>query len=83
MWLAKPGEDFVDVSESDANASLPGIGKGIWNVSFVGLMQEATAAIREGRRVQWGATFADGLKCQQAMDAIRLSSQERRWVALN
>ena len=82
LWLAKAGEDFIDVSESDPNASLPGIGKGIWNVSFVGLIQEATAAIREKRAVTWGATFADGLKTQQAMDAIRLSSKERRWVAL-
>jgi predicted dehydrogenase len=82
LWVAQAGEDFADVSESDPNASLPGIGKGIWNVSFVSLIQEATAAIREGRNVQWGATFADGLKCQQAMDAIRLSSQERRWVVL-
>lgn len=82
LWLAKAGEDFADVSESDPNANLPGIGKGIWNVSFVALIQEATAAIREGRVVQWGATFADGLKTQQAMDAIRLSSQERRWVDL-
>ncbi|MEZ4671430.1 MAG: Gfo/Idh/MocA family oxidoreductase [Anaerolineae bacterium] len=82
LWLAKAGEDFADISETDPNASLPGIGKGIWNVSFVSLIQEATAAIREGRSVQWGATFADGLKCQQAMDAIRLSSKERRWVGL-
>lgn len=82
LWLAKAGGDFVDVSESDPNASLPGIGKGIWNVSFVSLIREATSAIREGRGVTWGATFADGLKCQQAMDAIRVSSKERRWVNL-
>ncbi len=82
LWLAKAGEDFVDVSESDPNANLPGIGKGIWNVSFVSLIQEATSAVREGRKTQWGATFADGLKTQQAMDAIRVSSQERRWVKL-
>lgn len=82
LWLAKPGEDFVDVSESDPNANLPGIGKGIWNVSFVSLIQEATSAIREGRKVSWGATFADGLKTQIAMDAIRMSSNERRWVNL-
>ncbi|MBA3867870.1 MAG: Gfo/Idh/MocA family oxidoreductase [Anaerolineae bacterium] len=82
LWLAKAGEDFVDVSESDPNANLPGIGKGIWNISFVALIQETTNAIREGRGVTWGATFADGFKTQQAMDAIRLSSQERRWVDL-
>ncbi|MGQ9849136.1 MAG: Gfo/Idh/MocA family protein [Aggregatilineaceae bacterium] len=82
LLLARAGEDFQDVSETDPNASLPGIGKGIWNVSFVGLIQEVTAAIREGRPMRQGATFADGWRCQLVMDAIRQSSQERRWIAL-
>jgi predicted dehydrogenase len=82
LWLARAGEDFQDVSESDPNADLPGIGKGIWNVSFVSLVHEATNAIREQRQPAWGATFADGLKTQQAMDAVRQSSKERRWVTL-
>jgi predicted dehydrogenase len=82
LMVAKVGEDFQDVSETDPNAALPGINKGIWNVSFVGLIREATDAIREKRRVTQGATFEDGLKCQQAMDAIRISSAERRWVNL-
>lgn len=83
LWVAHAGEDFQDMSETDPNASLPGIGKGIWNVSFVGLIQEVTSAIREQRPLRQGATFADGLKCQQAMDAIRQSSKERRWITLN
>lgn len=82
LWLAHTGKEFQDISESDPNASLPGIGKGIWNVSFVGLVQEVTSAIREGRKLRWGATFADGLKCQQAMDAVRQSWKERRWVTV-
>lgn len=82
LWLARVGEDFQDVSESDPNAALPGIGKGIWNVSFVALIQEATAAIRESRQPKQGATFADGLKCQIAMDALRQSATERRWITV-
>ncbi len=82
LLLARAGEDFVDISQPDPNAELPGIGKGIWNVSFVALMQELTAAIREGRSLGWGATFADGHACQRAMDAIRSSSQQRRWITL-
>jgi predicted dehydrogenase len=83
LMVARAGEDFVDMSERDPNADLPGIGKGIWNVSFVGLMREVTAAIREGRPTREGATFADGLKCQQAMDAVRESWVERRWIPLD
>lgn len=83
LLFAKAGEDFQDISESDPNANLPGINKGIWNVSFVALMQEVAAAIREGRALQWGATFADGHQTQRAMDAVKQSSAERRWINLD
>ncbi len=82
LRLVRPGEEFQDISETDPNASLPGVGKGIWNVSFVSLVKEYTDAIREGRKLNWGATFADGLKTQQAMDAVKQSWAERRWVQL-
>lgn len=83
LWVARAGEDFQDMSESDPNAELPGIGKGIWNVSFVRLIHEFTDAVREERPLRTGATFEDGLKCQKAMDAIRQSYAERRWIQLN
>jgi predicted dehydrogenase len=82
LLVARVGEDFVDMSEPDPNVDRPGIGKGIWNVSFVGLIQEVTSAIREGRSTREGATFVDGLKCQQAMDGVRQSWAERRWITL-
>lgn len=82
LFYAPAGGDFQEMSEADPNAALPGIGKGIWNAAVVGLIGEATTAIREGRQPQRGATFADGLACQQAMDAIRVSWAERRWVRL-
>ena len=83
LLVARAGEDFQDMSEHDPNADLPGVNKGIWNVSFVALMQELCAAIREGRGLNNGATFVDGLKNQQAMDAVRQSSEEKRWVTLS
>ncbi|MCC7449375.1 MAG: Gfo/Idh/MocA family oxidoreductase [Anaerolineae bacterium] len=83
LWVARAGEDFQDMTERDPNADLPGIGKGIWNVSFVGLMRELIGAIREQRRLREGATFADGLKTQQAMDGVRQSWLERRWMTLD
>ncbi len=83
LLFARAGEDYADLSVSDPNATLPQVNSGIWNVSFVALMQELCAAIREGRPLQAGATFLDGLKCQVAMDAIRRSSAERRWLSLS
>jgi predicted dehydrogenase len=83
LMVARAGEDFQDMSETDPNASLPGINKGIWNVSVVAMIGEMINAIREQRRTQTAATFEDGLYCQIAMDAVRQSSKERRWVNLN
>ena len=83
LLVAKAGEEFEDMSVADPNADLPGVNKGIWNVSFVALIKEVTDAIREGRSPNEGATFADGLKCQQAMDAVRQSSAERHWIDLD
>jgi predicted dehydrogenase len=82
LWVARAGEDYQDMSETDPNADLPGVGKGIWNVSFVAFMQEVVSAIREGRTTHKAASFVDGLKNQQAMDAVRQSWAERRWVNL-
>ena len=66
-WSRAPARNFIDMSLGDPNADLPGIGAGIWNVSFVALMQELTAAIRKlAVQLAWGATFADGHQCQIA-----------------
>jgi predicted dehydrogenase len=83
LMVARAGEDWQDISVSDPNAALPGINKGIWNVSVVAMMQEIIAAIREQRPTREVATFADGLHTQLAMDAVRQSSSERRWITIS
>lgn len=82
LLIAQPGGDFEDISENDPNAQLPGVNKGIWNVSVVRLMRELTGAIREGRGLREGATFVDGLRNQQVLDAVKRSGRERRWIRL-
>jgi predicted dehydrogenase len=80
LWLARAGQGFEEITETDPNASLPGVNAGIWNVSVVAVLQEMAAAIREGRRPTRGATFVDGLANQRVLDAVRRSGTERRWV---
>ena len=80
--IARAGENFEEITVKDPNADLPGVNKGIWNVSVVGLMNELVTAIRDKRPLERGATFKDGLKCQQIMDAVRESSAQRRWIDL-
>ncbi|WP_375599699.1 Gfo/Idh/MocA family protein [Devosia sp. Naph2] len=82
LMHAKAGESFSDISVEDPNAALPGLNKGVWNVSVVGALRELTAAIREGRGLQRGATFEDGLKNQQVLDAVKTSTKTRGWVDL-
>lgn len=80
LWFAKAGQGFDEITESDPNAALPGVNAGIWNVSVVAVLREMAAAIREGRPLARGATFADGLANQRVLDAVRVSGLERRWV---
>lgn len=80
LHFARLGEDFEDVTVDDPNATLEGIRPGIWNVSVVALLREFAAAVREGRPLAHGATFADGLANQKVLDAVHRSAAERRWV---
>ncbi len=83
LLVAKAGEPFEDRSVQDPNAGLPGVNKGIWNVSVVSLMRELASAIQEGRAPREGATFWDGWKNQQVLDAVKRSGAERRWIDPN
>lgn len=83
LLVARAGEPFEDVSETDANASLNGLNRGIWNVSVVAALREFAAAILEGRPLQEGATFEDGWRTQQILDAVKVSTLERRWIDID
>jgi predicted dehydrogenase len=80
LMVAKAGEPFQDMSETDSNATLPGVNKGIWNVSVVALMRELSSAIAEQRQPREGATFHDGWRNQLVLDAVVQSGAERRWI---
>ncbi|MDV3251073.1 Gfo/Idh/MocA family oxidoreductase [Devosia sp. BK] len=82
LMFAKAGESFTDITVDDPNAQLPGLNKGVWNVSVVAALQELTSSIREGRALKRGATFEDGLKNQQVLDAVKTSTRTRAWVDL-
>lgn len=80
LWFARAGQGFEEITLADPNADLPGLNKGIWNVSVVAALQELCGAITEGRPLRRGATFADGLANQLVLDSVRRSGTERRWV---
>jgi len=82
LLFAKAGGSFEDITQPDPNADLPGLNKGIWNVSVVGALRELSGAINEGRKLRAGATFFDGLANQRVLDAVKQSTTSRAWVDL-
>ncbi|MGQ9684628.1 MAG: Gfo/Idh/MocA family oxidoreductase, partial [Anaerolineae bacterium] len=49
-----------------------------WEHTFIHEVADFLLAIESGGPLH--ADFYDGLRCQQVLDAVCLSSQERRWV---
>lgn len=82
LMFARAGQSFEDITVEDPNARLPGLNKGIWNVSVVAALREMVSAIQDGRRLASGATFFDGLANQQVLDAVRQSTTARQWIEL-
>jgi predicted dehydrogenase len=72
---------FEDLSLADRALEISVIPNNIWARSFYHLARETVQALREDRtEIAHAATFADGLRCQEVIDAVRLSHEERRWV---
>jgi predicted dehydrogenase len=84
LWGARKGEaDFKDLSVPDPLASVEGVSKNVWTRSFAHLAKYLVDVIRTGGAVEKGATFYDGMRCQEVMDAARRSWEEERWVEIN
>ncbi len=84
LWFAKAGDKgFSEITETDPNAGLEGLNKGIWNVSVLSALRELVAAIGEKRALQKGATFVDGLRNQMVLDAVVASTKSRCWETLD
>lgn len=83
LWFAKGTAGFEEITVADPNTKLPGLNKGIWNVSVLGALLELTSAIGAGRPLERGATFVDGLRNQMVLDAVIASTKSRRWEDLD
>ncbi|SHI66613.1 Gfo/Idh/MocA family protein [Wenxinia saemankumensis] len=83
LWFARGRDGFEEITVEDPTRDLPGLNKGIWNVSVVNVLRELCAAIAEGRELRRGATFVDGLRNQMVLDAVHRSTAERRWIDLD
>ena len=81
LWGAREGEkEFRNLSLPDPMASVDSVAANVWTRSFAHLAKHIVDAIASGGTVQRGATFYDGLRCQQVLDATRQSWDEGQWV---
>lgn len=84
LWLQRAGEaSATEITVPDPNAALPGLNKGIWNVSVTAVLQEMCTALAEGRQLKRGASFVDGLRNQMVLDAVITSTTSRKWEDLD
>ncbi|MCW5849496.1 MAG: Gfo/Idh/MocA family oxidoreductase [Anaerolineae bacterium] len=81
LWGMQAGDTQpAELTVPDPLLDTPGVSTNVWSRSFIYQAREMVNAIREGRGVGWGATFRDGAQTQAVLDAVRQSSDERRWV---
>ncbi len=74
---------FEEMSLADRAREISVIPDNIWARSFYHLARETVQAMREGRtEIAHAATFADGLRCQEVIDAVLQSQAEQRWIEL-
>ncbi|MHA3977054.1 Gfo/Idh/MocA family protein [Halovulum sp. GXIMD14794] len=83
LYFAKGNAGFEEITVDDPTARLPGLNKGIWNVSVLSALRELTSAIAGERELKQGATFVDGLRNQMVLDAVLASTTSRAWVDLD
>jgi predicted dehydrogenase len=74
---------FEEFSLADRAREIAWIPDNLWARSFYHLAREAVQAIHENRtEIPHAATFADGLRCQEVIDAIKKAHAEQRWIEI-
>lgn len=82
LWGKRIGQAVEELTPVDPLAEEPRLANNLWARAFAHLAAEVVDAIRSGRAVRGAATFRDGLRCQEVLDAVRRSDAEQRWITL-
>jgi predicted dehydrogenase len=80
LWGKRLGSDAEDLTPTDPLAGVASLPNNLWARGVAHLVAEMTSAISEQRALRRAANFADGLRTQLVMDAVRQSHAQRRWV---
>lgn len=75
---------FEEMSLTDRAREISVLPDNIWARSFYHLARETVQALREERtEIAHAASFADGLRCQEVIDAVQRAHAEHCWVELS
>jgi predicted dehydrogenase len=82
LWGARRGREVQEMTDAETLAPAPGMDYGpLWGLSFIRLVDHLVSALLDGAPLAPAATFLDGLKVQQVIDAVRASTREG-WVRI-
>ncbi|MCA1606080.1 MAG: gfo/Idh/MocA family oxidoreductase, partial [Acidobacteria bacterium] len=81
LWHSPAGSGAWRQVEFDREELAPGMREGSWSRGFTIFSCAIVAALKEGRKnVEGAATFEDGYRVQQVLDAARVSNESRCWT---
>jgi predicted dehydrogenase len=81
LWHSPAGSGAWRPVQVDQDHMAAGMRQSSWSRGFTALSGAIIEAMRSGKKtVKDAATFADGLRVQQALDAARESNKTGRWV---
>jgi predicted dehydrogenase len=76
-----PLQDLSIADPAHGNTSIPG---NIWSRSFYHLAGATLESLSNGRSmVEGAATFEDGWRCQQVIDAVQRANESKQWEPAN
>ena len=80
LWTAKTGDTDWTAVETERGELAPGAAEGSWSRGFTAFANQIVTTLREGRTTVTGAaTFEDGYRTQQVLDAARKANEMGRW----
>lgn len=83
LWHSPAGAGDWRPVEVDQDTVAPGMREGSWSRGFTKFSNAIIDALREGKTTVAGAaTFADGYRVQQVLDAARDSNKSGCWVTV-
>ncbi len=84
LWHSPAGSGEWRPVQVDQDQVAPGMRDGSWSRGFTAFSQDIVRALQEGQKtVEGAATFDDGHRIQQVLDAARQSNDTRRWISVS